>query len=47
LIAYGADINLGGVRGESPIYQAIAKNLLNIVDLLLEYGANPNFQDND
>lgn len=38
LISYGADVNVRGLRGESPLHLAVAQKNKNIVELLLAHG---------
>ena len=39
LVAYGADVNILGCRGESPLHLAVAQNNKYLVELLLAHGA--------
>lgn len=39
LVLYGADVNVQGLRGESPLHLAVAQNNLEIVRFLVERGA--------
>ncbi|MBN3896996.1 MAG: ankyrin repeat domain-containing protein [Nostoc sp.] len=39
LVAYGADVNVRGLRGESPLHLAVAQRNKDMVELLLAHGA--------
>ncbi len=39
LVTYGADVNVRGCRGESPLHLAVAQNNKYLVELLLVHGA--------
>lgn len=49
LLQRGADPNLGGINGQTPLHAAV-NSLLNTeeaIELLLDHGADPSLKDND
>lgn len=44
LVTHGANVNVRGSRGESPLHLAVAQNNKNIVELLLAHGAREGLQ---
>ena len=42
---YNADVNLASPKGQTPLISAIRKNNIQMVDLLLSKGADPNYID--
>jgi ankyrin repeat protein len=45
LIAHGADVNVQGSSGATPLFWAVMRDQLDDVKFLLDHGANPNLTD--